>query len=53
MSKYTDPDGGPAVDKDGNGIFENYMWNGTSVTENEFFAAVASTIDVEKMEEVK
>ena len=50
---YTDPAGGPAVDKDGNGIYENYMWNGTSVSEKEFYAAVASTIDVEKMEEVK
>ena len=49
---YQDPKDGPAVDKDGNGIFENYQWNGKSVSEDEFYTELAEMIDVENLEEV-
>ena len=49
---YQDPKDGPAVDEEGYGIFENYQWNGKTVSEEEFYTALADAIDVENLEEV-
>ena len=49
---YQDPKDGPAVDEDGNGIFENYQWNGKAVSEEEFYTELAEVIDVENLAEV-
>lgn len=49
---YQDPKDGPAVDEYGNGIFENYQWNGKAVSEEEFYTELAEVIDVENLAEV-
>ena len=50
---YQDPKDGPAVDEEGNDVFENYQWNGKAVSEEEFYEELTEVVDVENMEEVE
>ena len=46
---YQDPASGPAEDEEGNDIYENFKWNGSSVSELEFYTALVEAIDVEDL----
>lgn len=53
QGSFQDPPGGPQQDKDGNGIYVNYKWNGKSVTEEGFYLGLISSIDVTKLETIE
>ena len=50
---FSDPEGGPAQDEDGNDIYVNYHMEDEDVTEVEFYAILDTYVDFEKMEEVR
>ena len=46
QGSFQDPPGGPQQDKDGNGVYVNYKWDGKSVSEEGFYLGLVNAVGI-------
>ena len=49
---WRNPPGGPQLDDENNEVHANYVWDGESVTEGDFYLSLIDRMDAENMIQV-